>query len=455
MIIPYSTDAPLYHWPIATASIIVANIAIFCATTVQLMLGNVEVESIEWLFLQFNQINPLQWLTCAFMHADIFHLLGNMFFLFAFGLIVEGKIGTARFTAVYFAICMAIGAIAQIPMFFLAGEGSVLGASGVVFGLMAIAIIWAPENELECFYLFFVAFGTFEARIISFGAFFIFLQLVDLILGGFSMSGAMGHMIGALVGAPIAFHMLRADTVDCEGWDVVSRNDWMKAYPFFYGAKQRQRDSEQHEEIHDPVGTALALGGGDASATRRLGVAMPVPAAAPAPPPARKSSPTVKPGRLKRGLRHKKKSQQTTPEEISARCQAHPEFNRLAYILRNSLQTRNLPAAQQAFLKIDELKIAAGLSEKTLLHYSQSLGAAKQWVNAIRPLAVVIDQQGPASDDACLRLAQIQLRVLRRPDQAILTLGKIQPPVDQAADAAKRQRLQKRDQLLALAQSSS
>ena len=47
LFVPYSTDAPIYHLPIATGAIILANIVIFFATTFQVMLGNVEVEQIE------------------------------------------------------------------------------------------------------------------------------------------------------------------------------------------------------------------------------------------------------------------------------------------------------------------------------------------------------------------------------------------------------------------------
>ena len=91
LFLPYNTDAPLYYLPYATGGIIVANIVIFCATTLQVMLGNLEIESIEWLILQFSTINPFQWISGSFMHGDPMHLLSNMFFLWAFGVVIEGK----------------------------------------------------------------------------------------------------------------------------------------------------------------------------------------------------------------------------------------------------------------------------------------------------------------------------------------------------------------------------
>jgi membrane associated rhomboid family serine protease len=57
------------------------------------------------LLLQYGAgLKPWQWMTSIFMHAGIGHLLGNMIFLWAFGLIVEGKIGWLPFTLLYLAI---------------------------------------------------------------------------------------------------------------------------------------------------------------------------------------------------------------------------------------------------------------------------------------------------------------------------------------------------------------
>ena len=190
MIIPYTTDAPLYHWPIATVSIIVINVVTFFATVFRVMLGHLELDDIEWLVLQFDQINPLQWITAQFMHGDLMHLMGNMFFLFAFGLIVEGKIGNFRFVLLYLFIALIDGALVQIPMYLLGGEGAALGASGVIFGLMVIAVIWAPENELDCFYWIMFYAGTFEARVITFGGWYIAVNILLAAITGFSIREA-------------------------------------------------------------------------------------------------------------------------------------------------------------------------------------------------------------------------------------------------------------------------
>lgn len=442
MIIPYSTDAPLYHLPIVTGVMICVNIVVFCMTTLQVALGNVEPESIQWLMIQFNQINPLQWLTGHFMHADVIHLLGNMFFLFAFGLVVEGKAGNIRFLMMYLAMATAIGAIAQVPMYLLGGEGAALGASAIIFALMVIAVVWAPENELEGFYWIFIFYGTFEARIMSFGLLFIGWELFLLILTGFTMSGAMGHVIGVLVGIPVAFYMLRHEIVDCEGWDLVSRNDWLKKYPFLYGDKQRAREEADYHEVENPVATALALTGGDSSAGRTLGVAVEAPATKPA---------KKKPKRPAAKKKPRKLMEPSVSEQLQKKIQSsqsHPEFNRLAFVLRQNVQSANLPAATQAFQKLDSLTISCGLNETSLMNYAMALANQKQWVDAIRPLSLIVEKGETLSDDACLRIAQIHLRVLKRPDQAISILERIAVPDGVVIDAAKKAKLKKRDEML-------
>lgn len=451
MIFPYSTDAPLYHLPLVTGGIIAANIVIFFATTFQIMIGTMEPEQLDWLLIQFDQINPLQWLTGSFMHAGFGHLIGNMFFLFCFGLVVEGKIGNAKFLALYLGICLLIGAAAQIPMFLIGGEGAALGASGAITSLMVIALIWAPENEISFFYWFLIfLMGTVEFRIIVVCQFFIGLDVLTLFFNGFSMSGAMGHIIGALMGVPIAIYLLRIGMVDCEGWDIISRNDWLQQYPILWGKRQRQQVQEQHDEVENPVATALALAGGDVSKSKTLGMVSSKPKETK--PAGKTLKKPVSPRKTRR--RKRNKVVEVPAEVIAQKCQAHPEFNRLAYTLRQSIQSDNLPAAQHTFMKLDSLKIALGLGEQTLIQYANALGKQKQWVNSIRPLAILVEKRGELADDACLRLAQIQLRVLNRSDHAIATLEKITVPEGISIDSAKQERLKKRDQMLQMARGS-
>ena len=109
MMIPWGTDAPIYHWPIVTGAMILANVAVF--------VGEVnDVVGPEWALALGDGLHPLQWLTHNFLHIGLGHLIGNVIFLWAFGIIVEGKLGALPFLALYLAIGVAHGAAVQTLM---------------------------------------------------------------------------------------------------------------------------------------------------------------------------------------------------------------------------------------------------------------------------------------------------------------------------------------------------
>lgn len=109
MILPYSTDAPIYHFPWMTIALIVVNCLTFALTG---MGGN----SDGWLLQYGNGLHPLEWVAYNFLHFSIGHLLGNMFFLWAFGIVVEGKLGWWKFLGVYMTIGIVGGFLIQLTM---------------------------------------------------------------------------------------------------------------------------------------------------------------------------------------------------------------------------------------------------------------------------------------------------------------------------------------------------
>jgi membrane associated rhomboid family serine protease len=154
MIIPFATDAPVYHFPKATIGVIACNVLIHVAAW-----GFVPPESIEPYAMKLGDgWHPVQWLSHNFLHADIIHLVGNMVFLWVYGIVVEGKIGMVPFLLTYLAIGTVHGAAIQGAYLHAAEPSHVVGASAIIFGLMAMCMIWAPVNEVSCFY-FFIALG--------------------------------------------------------------------------------------------------------------------------------------------------------------------------------------------------------------------------------------------------------------------------------------------------------
>lgn len=216
MFIPYGTDAPIYHFPFATIGVIVCNIAIFAACPI----GGPEAIA-PWILAFGDGLHPLQWISAFFLHSGPLHLLGNMIFLYSFGLIVEGKVGWWRFLLIYMGVGIIQSLGVQILMLGAEGGGA-LGASGAIYGLLAIAVIWAPSNHFEMVWFLYFRPWYFEATILVFGFVYIGWELVLAAIAGFAMSSAVLHLLGVAVGAPIGLFLLIQGWVDCEGYDLIS-----------------------------------------------------------------------------------------------------------------------------------------------------------------------------------------------------------------------------------------
>ncbi len=237
-VIPINTDAPIYHWPWMTLALIVSNCVAFYVTACG-------VESAGWM-LQYGQgLHPVEWVAYNFLHFGWMHLIGNVIFLWGFGIVVEGKLGWWRFLLVYLAIGVLGGLLIQTVMLrhdnpLSPGGG---GASLVIYGLLAMCVVWAPRNEMDLlvFAPTFMGFRilTFEVTILTFGFWYVVMQLVNAWWNRFSMGGAVGHLIGALWGFGIALALLKLRWVDCENWDLlavwngtygkpVGNRDWLR-----------------------------------------------------------------------------------------------------------------------------------------------------------------------------------------------------------------------------------
>ncbi len=218
--IPVDTDAPIYYWPKGTVGLIVANVIAFFITG-----GGFNDTAIAWMLHYGDGLHPLQWVTCNFVHFGLIHLLGNMMFLWGFGIVVEGKLGWWRYLAVYFLIGVAHSFIEQVVMLDSEdGPTGAGGASGAIYGLLAIAMVWAPKNEITFKVVVFIVFIwrvlTLDVPILSFSLFYIGMQLFIALVSGFDMSSSVIHLLGAVCGFIVGAVMLKLNWVDCENWDL-------------------------------------------------------------------------------------------------------------------------------------------------------------------------------------------------------------------------------------------
>ena len=215
MFFPYNTDAPVYYWPIVTVVMIVVNTVVF-----GMEVSNPEIVDTYALTIG-DRLHPIQWITNNFLHAGIMHLLGNMLALWAFGLVVEGKLGPWKTIVLYLGIATLDGITVQLLM--LNHEpAKCLGASSIVFALMAISLIWAPENKMDCLLLIWFRPFFFEIQIQMLVGLFVALQIFVLYSSGVELSSEFLHVVGAVIGFAVGITLLKTGQVDCEHWDIFS-----------------------------------------------------------------------------------------------------------------------------------------------------------------------------------------------------------------------------------------
>lgn len=81
--------------------------------------------------------------TSAFLHANLTHILFNMWALWVFGPELERRAGSVPFAALYLSSAVAGGAV----FFLLGSRGPAVGASGAIFGLFGAWIAEAVRNR--------------------------------------------------------------------------------------------------------------------------------------------------------------------------------------------------------------------------------------------------------------------------------------------------------------------
>lgn len=255
MLIPIRSDCDLYHWPFATVGLIAANLL----AAIPLELGNGPLTD-SWMLVYGDGLHPVQWLTANFVHFGACHLIGNMIFLWAFGLGIEGRIGWWRFLLLYLGIgiagCalhqiwMADGSWVEIDGVRMPGPRGAGGASIAIFGIMAVALLWHPFREIECIWIVCLAGRPVAANTVEIGVFwFAGLKIVlEIFLSGhygFPPSSETAHAIGAVIGAMAGLVMLKNGLVDCEGEDIFNVGKTSTYFDQFKGPRNRRSPAEQ------------------------------------------------------------------------------------------------------------------------------------------------------------------------------------------------------------------
>jgi len=174
-----------------TYILIAANVAVYAWTS--FLSGNA-LEMSDYALMQYGQYNPLvlngevwRLFTAMFVHANIAHIVGNMLFLFIYGLRAERMFDLKEYLAMYLLSGLTGGALTL-----LSGPDTLsIGASGAIFGILGATIIYARR--------------AIHQSIMSALMFAIFLFLFNLgpnvnylaHLGGLAIGLLIGYVLGS------------------------------------------------------------------------------------------------------------------------------------------------------------------------------------------------------------------------------------------------------------------
>ncbi len=147
---PLHDDNPTQDTSIVVYTLILANVLIF---GYQASLPNFQLS--EWIgnwaltpkeFIANPSKQAIALISSQFLHANIFHLVGNMWFLYLFGNNIEDQLGHWKFLFFYL-LCGAVGGLVQVlitPMSMV----PMLGASGAISGVMGAYLVRFPRARI-------------------------------------------------------------------------------------------------------------------------------------------------------------------------------------------------------------------------------------------------------------------------------------------------------------------
>ena len=167
MLFPYKDDNPSVLYPFTTYTIIGLNVSVFL---LQFYIAGNNQDLARNIIFKFglvpNRFNIIDVITSMFLHGGIYHIVGNMWFLYIFGDNIESILGHIRF--IYFYIFCGAGA--AFLQFIVEPTSSIpmVGASGAISGILGAYMIKFPKAKIHVIavVIFFITTFVVPAQVV-------------------------------------------------------------------------------------------------------------------------------------------------------------------------------------------------------------------------------------------------------------------------------------------------
>ena len=167
--------------PIITTSLIVINVIVYLLSIVNY---NFILNTFANYYLHIKNGEFYRLLTSTFVHANIIHLLFNMYALYVIGPVVEKYYGKLKFLLIY----LGSGIIGSLFSVVLTNYASV-GASGAIFGLFGALLFFGYKYRATLD-------GFLKSSIVPT---LILNLIIGLVIPGIDISAHIGGLIGGVL----------------------------------------------------------------------------------------------------------------------------------------------------------------------------------------------------------------------------------------------------------------
>lgn len=148
--IPYKDDNPTDTLPIVTLSLIAVNVLLFLLSSFSpggIAATVTAYGAVPAGMLSFRVAEVKNVFLSMFLHGGVFHVAGNMLYLWIFGNNIEDRLGHARFLAFY----LSAGVVAAYAHAWTDPSSTIpmVGASGAVSGILGAYLLLYPRAKIH------------------------------------------------------------------------------------------------------------------------------------------------------------------------------------------------------------------------------------------------------------------------------------------------------------------
>lgn len=216
MLLPIRTNIRARQTPYANYALIAINVLIFFLTYTSQSGQDVIRPWAQQFQLVPARPHVWQFLSYAFLHGGLLHILGNMYFLYMFGNNVNDKLGHVAYICFYLAGAVFSG-IGHTALNAQSHIGT-LGASGAVAAVTGAYLVLFPQTLITVLYWFFFI-GTIELPALYFIA--IKMILIDNVIARYTPHVAYdAHLSGYAFGILAILGMLAVGLIGSSNFDL-------------------------------------------------------------------------------------------------------------------------------------------------------------------------------------------------------------------------------------------